>query len=88
MTQLEQYKRFYQLFREVSLVVHSKGELDDVLEMVVSRMVQGVDALGGAVCGGQGFNPLQDAGVLQSPRILIVNWMKLAFSPGNGFSCP
>ena len=50
MTQLKQYKRFYQLFREVSLVVHSKGELDDVLEMVVSRMVQGVDALGGVLC--------------------------------------
>jgi two-component system, NtrC family, sensor kinase len=50
MTELKQYKRFYQLFREVSLVVHSKGELDDMLGMVISRMVQGVDALGGVLC--------------------------------------
>jgi len=50
MTDLKQYKRFYQLFREVSQVVHSKADLDEVLELVVSRLVQGVDAMGGVLC--------------------------------------
>ena len=50
MTELQQYKRFYELFREVSQMVHSHGELTDVLNMVISRMVDGIDALGGVLC--------------------------------------
>lgn len=50
MTELRKYKTFYQLFRDVSRVVHSKKDLDEVLEMVVSKAVQGIDGKGAAIC--------------------------------------
>lgn len=50
MTALKKFKTFYQLFREVSRVVHSKGEINEVLDLVVSRIVQGTDAGGAVLC--------------------------------------
>lgn len=50
MTDLQKFKTFYQLFREVSKVVHAKSDINEVLDLVVSRVVQGVGATGGALC--------------------------------------
>jgi len=50
MTAIERYKTYYRLFREVSGVVHSKSDINEVLELVVSRIVQGTDANGGILC--------------------------------------
>ncbi|MFH1153917.1 MAG: ATP-binding protein [Pseudomonadota bacterium] len=50
MTLLKQYKRYYRLFREVSKVVHSTSDIHGVLELVVSRLVQGIEGKGAALC--------------------------------------
>ena len=50
MTELAKFKTYYRLFREVSRVVHAKSDINEVLKLVVSRVVQGVDAYGGALC--------------------------------------
>ncbi len=50
MTAIERYKTYYRLFREVSGVVHSKSDINEVLGLVVSRIVQGTDANGGVLC--------------------------------------
>jgi signal transduction histidine kinase len=50
MTELARYKTFYQLFRDISRVVHAKKHLDEVLDQVVSKLVQAVDGKGAALC--------------------------------------
>ncbi len=50
MTELAKFKTFYQLFREVSKVVHAKSDINEVLDLVISRIVQGIGADGGALC--------------------------------------
>lgn len=52
MTELEQFKNFYQIFREVSRLVHtrSRTDLNEVLELIVSRTSIGLDAKGAALC--------------------------------------
>lgn len=52
MTGLNQYKIYYQAFREVSSVVHSKSkaDLNEVLELIVSHLTRGLNALGAALC--------------------------------------
>ena len=50
MTALTKYKTFYQLFRDISRVVHSKQDIDEVLAQVVSKLVEGMDGKGAALC--------------------------------------
>ena len=50
MTALKKYKTFYRLFREVSKVVHSNSDIDEVLGVVASRLVQGLDGKGAVLC--------------------------------------
>jgi len=50
MTALTKYKIFYRLFRDISRIVHSKQDLDEVFNQVVSKLVQGVDGKGAALC--------------------------------------
>ena len=50
MTELSQYKTFYRIFRDISRVVHAKKNLNDVLDQVVSKLVQAVDGKGAALC--------------------------------------
>ncbi len=50
MTELEQYKTFYRIFREISRVVHDKKHLNEVLDQVVSKLVQAMDGKGAALC--------------------------------------
>ena len=52
MTGLNQYKAYYNAFREVSSVVHSKSkaDLNEVLELIVSHLTRGLNALGAALC--------------------------------------
>ena len=50
MTELARYKTFYQLFRDISRVVHAKKPLDEVLRQVVSKLVPAVDGKGAALC--------------------------------------
>jgi signal transduction histidine kinase len=50
MTLLKQYKRYYRLFREVSKVVHSTSDLRGILDLVVSRLVEGIEGRGAALC--------------------------------------
>ena len=50
MTELARYKTFYRIFRDISRVVHAKKNLNDVLDQVVSKLVQAVDGKGAALC--------------------------------------
>jgi two-component system, NtrC family, sensor kinase len=50
MTSSERYRTFYCLFREISKVVHSKTHINEILELVVSRVAQGLDAKGTFLC--------------------------------------
>ncbi len=50
MTALKQYKTFYQLFREISRVVHVKQDLPEILDEVLNKLVQGMDGKGAALC--------------------------------------
>jgi len=50
MTTLTKYKTFYQIFRDISRVVHSKQDINEVLDQVVSKLVKGVDGKGAALC--------------------------------------
>lgn len=50
MTELAKFKDYYRFFREVSKVVHAKSDINEVLNLVVSRVVQGIGATGGALC--------------------------------------
>ncbi len=50
MTALRKYRTFYQLFKEVSKVVHSTKDINEVLELVVTRIVQGIDGKGALLC--------------------------------------
>ncbi len=52
MTELKQFKTFYQAFREVSKLVHtkSKTDLNTVLELIVSHTAIGISASGAVLC--------------------------------------
>jgi len=52
MTELEQFKTFYQTFREVSRLVHTttKIDLNEVLELIVSHTTIDLNAKGAALC--------------------------------------
>lgn len=52
MTELKQFKTFYQMFREVSKVVHSTSptDLNKLLKLIVSHTTQSLNAKGAAFC--------------------------------------
>ncbi|MFO7883963.1 MAG: ATP-binding protein [Desulfobacteraceae bacterium] len=50
MTSLNRFKKFYKTFREISQVVHSTTDMDQILEKVVLRTTQGISAKGAVLC--------------------------------------
>ena len=50
MTSLNRFKTFYQTFREISKIVHSTTDIDEILKKVAYRTTQGVSAKGAVLC--------------------------------------
>ncbi|MFO7750485.1 MAG: ATP-binding protein [Desulfobacteraceae bacterium] len=50
MTSLNRFKTFYRSFREISQVVHSTTDMDEILRKIASRTTQGISAKGAVLC--------------------------------------
>lgn len=50
MTSLNRFKTFYQTFREISKIVHSTTDIDEILRQIASRTTQGMSAKGAVLC--------------------------------------
>ncbi len=49
-TSCEKFKTFYHSFRDVSRAVHSKSDMNETFDLVVSSAAKGLDAKGAALC--------------------------------------
>jgi len=50
MTSLNRFKTFYQTFREISKVVHSTTDMDEIFKKIASKTTQGISAKGAVLC--------------------------------------